>query len=375
MSGLPEEAYAVALASLERMTTSRLTVLLSALTPSEAFAAVCGEGAPVGLAGRLFDDAALTRSWRDGAARLDPETLWQRCVEQRIAVIVRGSPSYPALLANDLAPPPVLFVRGNLDRLGGRRVGIVGTRNATGSGRETASMLGRDLAAEGVHVVSGLARGIDGCAHRGSLSVDGGAGPIGVVGSGLDVVYPREHARLWEAVAERGALVSEAPPGAQPEAYRFPLRNRILAALSEVLVVVESRESGGSLITVEEARLRSVTVMAVPGALRNRAAAGTNALLADGCPIVTDTRDVLIALGLDTSRVGAVAYDARPRPQRGDRPLLTLCTEPRTLDQFMLLTGLSLVECAMALARLEAGGWVHQVNGWFERAPAQVNFA
>ncbi|MCU1365479.1 MAG: dprA, partial [Ilumatobacteraceae bacterium] len=140
--------------------------------------------------------------------------------------------------------------------------------------------------------------------------------------------------------------------------------------LSEVLVVVESRETGGSLITVEAARARSVTVMAVPGAVRNRAARGTNDLIREGCPVVTDARDVLVALNLDTSRVGMSVYDPRPRPRADDRELLDLCCEARTLDQLTLLTGGSLVDCAMALSRLEVHGWVRQVNGWFEAVGA-----
>jgi DNA processing protein len=186
-------------------------------------------------------------------------------------------------------------------------------------------------------------------------------------------VYPREHHRLWDLVAERGAVISEAPPGTAPESYRFPLRNRIIAGLSEIVVVVESRESGGSLITVDEARRRGVSVMAVPGALGNRAARGTNDLIRDGCAIVTETADVLVALGLDSRRAGVVAYDPRPRPTREDRESLAMCCEPRTLDQLTLLTGRSLVECAMSMARLETNGWVRQVNGWFEATSANAS--
>jgi len=135
-----------------------------------------------------------------------------------------------------------------------------------------------------------------------------------------------------------------------------------------VLVVVESRSSGGSLITVNEARDRGILVMAVPGALRNRASEGTNSLVRDGCPIVLDVDDVLVGLGLDSRRAGGVAYDPRPRPSAADTELLDALNEPRTLDHLVLVTGQSLVDCAMGLARLEADGWVHQVNGWFEAA-------
>jgi len=370
MSGLPEEAFAAALAGLERMTAARLDVLLTGNTPSAAVAMIGGESAPTGLVAPLFDTAGLLATWREGLARRSPERMWDDCMRLGIGVLVRGLDGYPLMLLDDPAPAPVLFVRGSLATVTGRRVAIVGTRNATGSGREIATALGRDLAEEAVHVVSGLARGIDGCAHRGALSAEGGAAPVAVVASGLDVVYPREHRRLWDEIAERGAVISEAPPGTMPEPFRFPLRNRIIAALSELVVVVESRERGGSLITVDEARLRGVSVMAVPGALGNRAARGTNELIRDGCAIVTETTDVLVALGLDSRRAGVVAYDPRPRPTRDDRQSLAMCCEPRTLDQLTLLTGRSLVECAMSMARLEAHGWVRQVNGWFEATKA-----
>ena len=237
---LPEQACAAALAGLDRMTAGRLDILLTSSTPSQAVAMIAGDMPPSGLVERLFDTEGLLAAWRDSLARRPPERVWDDCVRLGIRVLVRGLDGYPVMLLDDPAPAPVLFVRGSLDAVTGRRVAIVGTRNATGSGREIAATLGRDLAAEGVHVVSGLARGIDGCAHRGALSVDDGAAPVAVVASGLDVVYPREHLRLWDLVAERGAVISEAPPGTAPEAYRFPLRNRIIAGLSEIVLVVES---------------------------------------------------------------------------------------------------------------------------------------
>ena len=370
MSALPPQAYAAALASFDRMTAARLRILLGRGTPEEAFRVASGAAAPTGLVRPLFDVAGLGAAWAASATVHTPDRVWQRCAELGIDVLIAGGHGYPGVLEHDPAPPPVLFALGSLVGLLGRRVGIVGTRNATAAGRDMAGRLGRDLAAEGVHVVSGLARGIDGSAHRGVLSQPDGAAPIAVVATGLDVVYPPEHASLLAAVAERGVVLSEAPPGAPPEPYRFPLRNRIIAALSEVLVVVESRERGGSLITVDEARKRGITVMAVPGSVNNRAANGTNDLVRDGCPIVTGVDDVLVALGLDTSRAGGAAYDARPRPGGRDLEVLQLCAEARTLDQIILLTGATLVECAMSVGRLEQSGWLQQVNGWFERAPS-----
>lgn len=373
MSTTPEEAYAAALAGFDRMTVHRLSLLLQHHLPSAAYAVAGGHARPAGLTAKIFEDAELAATWRRNALDRDPEQVMAHCRSLGVQVLVYGRDRYPLALLNDPAPPPVLFALGNLDTLTGRRAGLVGTRNATLSGRETAGVLGRDLTRLGIHVVSGLARGIDGCAHRGALRAlnetgdnTAAAAPIAIVASGLDVVYPPEHRGLWFEVAEHGLLLSEWPPGTPPEAYRFPLRNRIIAGLSEVIVVVESRSRGGSLITVNEARERDVTVMAVPGALRNPAAEGANALVRDGCPIVMDAGDVLIALGLDNRRTGSVGYDSRPRPDEADQVVLDACSEPVTLEHLLLLTDLSLVACAMAVARLEAAGWISQIEGWFE---------
>jgi DNA processing protein len=271
------------------------------------------------------------------------------------------------LLLDDPLPPPVIFAQGDLGLLEGRRVAIVGTRNATAAGRDTATTLGKQLADADVHVVSGLARGIDGCSHRGALQSAGRGRPIGVVASGHDVVYPREHRELWCSVAEQGLLLSESPPGTAPEAFRFPLRNRVIAALSEVVIVVESREQGGSLITVNEAIERNVPLMAVPGGVHNRAATGTNQLIRDGAGVVVDATDVLIALAMDHRRSSASPADPRPRPRGADLGVYETCAgEPRTIDGLALACSLSLVDAAMSVARLEQAGWIQQSDGWFE---------
>lgn len=368
MSPLPPQAHAAALAALPPSTVHRLGALLRHHDPIEAWAVVRGDARPRGLAQRILADRAVAEGFRRAAADVDPAAVWGRCQQLGLQVLVHGADDYPALLVSDPQPPPVLFARGRLDLLQGRRVAIVGTRNATAAGRETGRAIAAGLGAAGVHVVSGLARGIDGVAHRAVLAQQGGGRPIAVVASGLDVVYPREHRDLWSAVGESGLLLSEAAPGTRPEPYRFPLRNRIVAALSEVLVVVESRERGGSLITADAALERGVSVMAVPGAPSNRAAGGSNALLRDGAAPALDAGDVLTQLQLDHSlAAGGVAVERRRRPRPDDLEVYrVLRDEPRTIDGVVLLTGLGLVEAAMRLARLEAAGWLAQADGWFE---------
>ena len=367
-AALPPEAFAVALTAVPSMTLARLGALLREHPPEEAWAVVRGEALPRGAAQRLIGDPKVSGALGREALRVRPEALWQRCLDVGATVLMVGSAEYPALLAEDHEAPPVLFVRGSLGLLEGRRVAMVGTRNATAQGRQAARAIAEGLGAAGVHVVSGLARGIDGVAHRAVLGAGGPGRPIGVVATGLDVPYPPEHAELWAMVAEGGLLISEVPPGTPPAAWRFPQRNRIVAALAEAVVVVESRERGGSLITADAALERGVPLLAVPGSPANRAAAGTNALLRDGATPVTEAADVLTLLQLDHSLAGvphAPEHRRRPRPE--DLPVYrSIREQPRTLEGVAIAAGLSLVDAAMGLGRLEADGWVSRADGWFE---------
>ena len=363
----PAGAYAAALAGFPHMNVHRLSALLRAHRPADAWLVVRGEARATGLIERVLADSGVAAAWRAYANPERPREAWERCRDLGVGVTVIGDHDYPALLSADRQPPSVLFYRGSLDLLAGRRVAIIGTRNATAGGREAARSIALGVSYAGVHVVSGLARGIDGCAHR---AVVGGAGPgkaIAVVASGPDVVYPREHRDLWEDIAANGLLVTEAPPGTAPEAHRFPLRNRIIAALAEVVVVVESRSKGGSLITVNEAMERGVQLMVVPGGAHNRAAAGTNNLLREGAAVAVEAQDVLDVLSIDHHRHGPVIGEQRARPRSSDREVYCLCAQqPRTIDSLVTGSGRTLVDVAMALARLEQAGWVAQADGWFQ---------
>ena len=366
MTAAPDTGYLAALAGLDLATVARLRVLLSRHHPAEAWAVASGRHPPHPAVAPMLTPE-LRAAWRRDCVQRDPETWARRCAQLGIRAVSERDPDYPLLLRADPQPPAVLFARGNWEVLDRRRVGIVGTRNATGPGCDFAFTLGRELATADVVVVSGLAKGIDGAAHRGALSSDGTGHVVGVVANGLDRPYPRQHAELWRAVGADGLLLSEWPPGTAPEKFRFPMRNRILAALAEVLVVVESRERGGSLTTAREALERSIEVMAVPGAVQNRAAAGTNQLIRDGATPVTDPSDVLLALGLDHRRAGRTTFDPRPLPRGIEAAVLECCrAEASTLDHVVTGLGLGVAEAAMALARLERSGWVRDAGGWFE---------
>jgi DNA processing protein len=399
-------ACAAALASLPGMTPYRLAAILGRWPdPREAWAAVrAGRWVdePTVAAATAGDDRrALADRWRRAAAGPGaPATVWARCRAAGIEVCHRADPAYPAALAGDHEAPAVLFWKGDLGALDGPRVAVVGTRRCTATGVAVARELGLGLAAAGVRVVSGLALGIDGAAHDGALRA-AAAPPVGVVGSGLDVPYPRRHRRLWEQVASRGVLLGEAPPGAAPEPWRFPARNRILAALAAVVVVVESHLRGGSKLTVDAALARDIPVMAVPGSVRSPASAGTNELLAAGAAPARDVDDVLVALSLAGSAVPRV--DARPpaspqgsrescggpvpAPRAADAPppvpagsspsepvgpaersvLEVLAAGPATLERVALRTGLAPGAVAVALSALARGGWATEVRGWWER--------
>ncbi len=363
----PAQGYVAALAGFERMTCARLASLLAGRSAEEAFAIAAGTATPPEPWATAFSrDPSLASVWRSDAQRRQPAAVYRQCCDLDVRVLTVDDPCFPAALLDDPRRPAALFVRGDVEALDARRVGIVGTRNATQRGRELAAALGHDLAAAEVAVVSGLALGIDGAAHRGALAAQCGR-PIAVVGSGPDVVYPKRHTGLWHEVARRGLLVSEWPPGTSADAFRFPLRNRILAAVSEVLVVVESRESGGSLITAREAAERGVEVMAVPGSLDARAARGTNLLLRDGASPVVDVGDVLMALGLDGRRAGRRRYDHRRRPSGDEQRLVTRCRSgPATLEQLAEALDATIVDTAILAARLEHAGWLRETAGWFE---------
>jgi DNA processing protein len=328
----------------------------------------------------LLDRWPAERIWEmTGDRGVDVAAMWREYQAAGVAVHVLGGNGYPRVLAEDPEAPAVLFSVGDLEALEGPRVAIIGSRRCTRYGRDVAFELGRDLARLGVRVVSGLALGIDGAAHLGALAAgDGAAPPVAVVGSGLDVVYPRAHARLWHQVAEAGVVLSEAPLGARPEPWRFPARNRILAALADVVVVVESRAKGGSFHTVQAADQRGVPVMAVPGPVRSPVSCYTNELLVSGSAPARDVEDVLVALdllGRGPARRPVDAFQALPTsPDDPDQAALldALGWQPASLDQLVVRTGLKPGQASVALARLEVGGWVVGQAGWWEQVSREV---
>lgn len=363
---------AVRLLGLSALGPRRLLSLIRRDRPTDIMTSILAR-----RVARPFDEFVST--WRTELERDLSGRSDEHIVEQLADthVVLFGDSSYPQRLHHDPDPPPALFVRGDVRRLGRIGVAVVGTRHATEYGRSVASELGRDLTVSGVDVVSGLALGVDAAAHRGALAArqggsDGRGVPVGVVASGLDVVYPRANGGLWKAVADDGLVIGESPPGTSPDRFRFPLRNRIIAGLAHVVVVVESRASGGSMITVDEALKRDVPVMAVPGATTTRASDGTNQLLRDGALVATSADDVLAVLGLELVGSTDCVRDLRVTPRGIDAEVLAVFdASPLDLDQVVqVCSPRTLGEVALSLGRLESWGWLRHTSGWFERITA-----
>jgi DNA processing protein len=287
-------------------------------------------------------------------------------------------------LVSDHEAPAVLFAIGDPTVCDGvPRVSVVGTRSATPYGLGIASELGRGLADAGVVVVSGLARGIDTAAHSGALAAQG-APVFGVLGTAPDALLPRSQATLLRAVAERGVVVSELPPGSLgAPAWWFVVRNRVMAALAHVVVVVvECHVRGGALHTVKAASERGIAVTAVPGSVRSAASAGTNALLVDGASPIRDVDDVITTLEL---AIAGRPEISRPHPRRTSsrshqssepsrapnpvaaRVLRALDHDPAHLDTVVRRCGLSLGEVALALEQLAVSGLAASEGGWWSR--------
>jgi DNA processing protein len=290
------------------------------------------------------------------AVRVDAEHRRGELVSLGHAAWFRGSPGYPERLAEYPDAPDVLFTRGRWPA--GSRVAVVGTRRCTAYGRRLAGEYGRAIGVAGWVLVSGLARGVDGAAHEGTVRV--GARGMAVLGCGLDVDYPREHARLADALIDGGGvIVSEYPPGTPPEGWRFPPRNRIISGLSEAVVVVEASVKGGALITAGAAMLQGIPVFVTPGDVTRDVSRGCNLLIRDGAHPVLDAADLVAELELVLGPVSMAGREA-PSGREQDSPILRLLRQEGALSVDALAGRLdrSIPDLLAELGRLETVGAV-----------------
>ena len=319
-----------------------------------------GEGRPIDdVAAQVgIDGAGLEAARRQGADQLG------RGTKAGLRAIAVGQADYPAWLAEIADPPIVLWVRGQLADLSQPAVAVVGARLASTAGLAIARQLGEGLAAAGLTVVSGLARGVDGASHEGALAAAGVT--VAVLGCGADVVYPAEHRVLADRVAAAGGLLSEFPPGTGPRPLHFPLRNRIIAGLCRAVVLVEAGERSGSLITARMALEQGRDVLAVPGNVMSGRSRGCHALIKDGARLVETVGDVLEELGWSP------ASDKGSKTPSNSLPISELERHLRPgevcdADTLATLTGWDAARLLAELAALEVEGRLARVPGGWTR--------
>jgi DNA processing protein len=319
-----------------------------------------------GLTARLLsDDPELLEL---ASARIeDARDARRRAREAGIQVLAWNDPAFPSLLAAISDCPPVLWYRGDLTAFDPPMVAIVGSRAATSVSVDTAARLAADLAARGITVVSGLARGVDSAAHRGALTQ---GRTIAVLGSGVDYIYPSEHKPLAAQIAGTGLVVSEYPPGTAPLPHHFPLRNRLISGLSLAVVVIEASEKSGSLITAGCALEQGREVMAVPGNVLSGRNRGGHALLKDGAKIVETADDIVEGLGWDPARACAPGPSVEAEASSSGTaastdPVLSAMAagQPCDLDGLAMASGLEIRRLLPRLIELELAGLVRRLGG------------
>ena len=311
--------------------------------------------------GARGDQIDLLKTPPEGA----PVSSW---LEEGFGVLPMTSPRYPESLSELTDPPPLLFLKGRWELLAGPAVAIVGSRRATEVGRRAAETMGRILAEAGVTVVSGMALGIDGAAHRGALQ--GGGNTVAVLGSGLRVIYPRSHRSLFREIGERGLLVSEFLPHETALPHHFPKRNRIIAALARAVVVVEAGRRSGALITVDHGLDLGRDILVTPGSVENPQALGSNALLREGARVLPDPAGILeeleeLGLGPGERGTGDLASEGAGTgiPLELQTLWAALSSDPVGVDEVATQAALSVNEVLAGLSALELGGWARRCPG------------
>lgn len=324
-------------------------------SPADAFRAdaqLIGQISPV----RKKD----VEAWKESVRNVDFACRQYHLLKQKhIQFITKVHSGYPKRLLQIYDPPMGLFYRGSLPADEKPAVAIIGARSCTPYGRETAYLLGKELGSRGIQIVSGMALGIDGAGQRGAIAGDGMT--FGILGSGVDVCYPKENIELYCQIPAHGGLISEYCPGQKGLPQLFPVRNRIIAALSDCIIVVEAREKSGTLITVDQALEQGKDVFAVPGRLGDPLSAGCNRLIQNGAAILTDIQDIYAYLHMET-----VLEEAKEKKKKktlaNDEKIIYSCLrlEPKQLEEILSETGLSVNQAMWGLMQLELKGYISQ---------------
>ena len=352
-----ELKYWIAFSRVSRVGRARLAILEGSFgSLASAWQASAGQLQQAGLDRNTAQHVAATRG------KIDPDAELERVQKAGVTALTWHDEDYPPRLKEIYDKPPVLYVRGDLDPADERAVAVVGTRRPTAYGRETARQLTSDLARSGLVIVSGLARGIDGIVHRAAL--EAGARTIAALGSGVDVIYPREHGNLAEQIVENGAIVSEHPLGSRPDAQNFPRRNRIISGMSLGTLVVEAPEGSGALLTARHALEQNREVFAVPGSILSPASRGGNQLIRDsGAKLVTSADDVMEELNLATVEHQLELAAFFPEDEAQAAVLKFVTFDPIHIDEITRNSALAASTVSGALTMMELRGLVRQVGG------------
>jgi DNA processing protein len=316
--------------------------------PSEALRAA-------GLSEKIIENLERVRSG------VSLEQIWERLQAQGIQILTWEDAAYPRRLKEIEQPPPLLYLRGELQPEDEWAVALVGTRRVTAYGRQVTEEIAEVLAHNGVTVISGMARGVDAIAHQAALK--NGGRTLAVLGCGVDTIYPPEHRRLAEQIAAQGALLSDYPPGTPPDAANFPPRNRIISGLSLAVVVVEAGPESGALITAEFAVEQGREVFAVPGNITALQSQGANRLIQNGARPLLNPRDLLEALELTLVTEYRAARVALPADEVEAQLFATLTHEPLHVDEIRARTALPIEKISATLALMELKGMVRQMGG------------
>lgn len=321
---------------------------------------IAWKAAPIDLARAGLNRKVIERIVQ-ARQSVDLEKLWAKIESQGIKIFTWEDETYPQRLKEIEQPPPVLYIRGEYLPDDLFAVAIVGTRRVTAYGRQITEELGGYLASNGITMVSGLARGVDAIAHQTALKAGGRT--IGVLGSGVDRIYPPEHRGLAEKMMESGAIVSDYAPGTPPDASNFPPRNRIISGLSLAVVVIEAGETSGALITAEFAAEQGREVFAVPGSILAPQSKGTNKLIQNGALPLLSVNDLMQALNLTRMGEHKAARKIIPSDETEARLLTVLSAEPLHVDEIRKQTELPIEKVSATLALMELKGMVRQVGG------------
>ena len=343
----------IAYALMPAVTPARMRLLIETF---ESFCDICNTSAKL-LQGLLSIDAAAAE---DILAPLRNDDIRRQVEALRESAVTLADPEYPELLKQIVDPPPALFFRGNLALAQKPSVAMVGSRRASPYAVNAAEHLARQLVSAGITIVSGLARGVDSAAHAAAL--DAGGTTIAILGTGIDVVYPRSNRRLFRAVEERGLILTEFPPGTPPLPANFPIRNRVISGISLATVIVEATSRSGSLITARTAAEQNREVAAVPGPIFSPGSEGTHRLIQYGAKLVHDANDILEELRGDFK----LPKDVAPPPPAS--PLAEVLEvfrkeEATHIDAAAERLRRPIASVSEAVLQLELGGWLRALPG------------